>query len=353
MSRPKFTRRGLLTTGTVAAAVAAADIAFFSVSPALAAKKKDSLPLVETGIAPLSKAVYRLAAVQAEPVWFDLNATVAKTIVLMSQAKAQGADIIAFAELWLPGYPAFMWVGDDAYKEPLKAEYLKNSIVANSPQHRAIEEASRRLGITVVMGLSERIGDKIYMGTWIIDRGTTTHRQKKLKPSGQEWNLFHSGTEDTYAIVKSSVGNLGALSCNENRRPLLRDRFYTSSQQLHVAAWPVFSFNLGVYGMSAQCSMESSAQFAGEGGLTTIAPTQRMSEAYFKKYPLPAGSEGKITVGGGSAAIFGQDAKILTTYLKPTEEGIVYADVPRETIMRGATAYDPEPFTVPASGLHN
>ena len=60
------------------------------------------------------KASFKVAAVQAEPVWFDMNKTVAKTIALMAAAARNGADIIAFPETWLPGYPSFMWFGDEA-----------------------------------------------------------------------------------------------------------------------------------------------------------------------------------------------------------------------------------------------
>lgn len=119
-----------------------------------------------------------------------------------------------------------------------------------------------------------------------------------------------------------------------------------------MAAWPVFSFNLGVYGMSAKSSMDTSAQYAGAGGVTTIAPTQVMSDTYFGQYPLPKGSEGMISTGGGSAAIFASDGQSLTQYLDPSEEGIVYADVAADVLLAAENAgYDMEPFTVPSSGL--
>ena len=48
---------------------------------------------------------FRAAAIQAEPVWFDLDATVDKTLRLIEEAASNGADLIAFPETWLPGYP--------------------------------------------------------------------------------------------------------------------------------------------------------------------------------------------------------------------------------------------------------
>lgn len=57
----------------------------------------------------------KLAAVQAAPVFLDLRATVDKTIELMTQASANGADLLAFPEVWLSGYPWWAWLGAPAW----------------------------------------------------------------------------------------------------------------------------------------------------------------------------------------------------------------------------------------------
>jgi nitrilase len=46
----------------------------------------------------------RVGAVQAEPVWFDLDATVDKTISLIEEAGKQNIDVLGFPEVWIPGY---------------------------------------------------------------------------------------------------------------------------------------------------------------------------------------------------------------------------------------------------------
>lgn len=51
----------------------------------------------------------KAAVVQAEPVWFDLAKTVEKTCKLIKEAASNGAQIVAFPELWLPGYPTWIW----------------------------------------------------------------------------------------------------------------------------------------------------------------------------------------------------------------------------------------------------
>jgi hypothetical protein len=40
----------------------------------------------------------KVAAVQAEPVWLDLDGTVDKTIAIMKKAASEGVELIAFPE---------------------------------------------------------------------------------------------------------------------------------------------------------------------------------------------------------------------------------------------------------------
>lgn len=56
-----------------------------------------------------SKRTMKAAAVQAEPVWFDLEATVDKTCKIIQDVAKNGADVVAFPECFVPGYPAWIW----------------------------------------------------------------------------------------------------------------------------------------------------------------------------------------------------------------------------------------------------
>lgn len=47
----------------------------------------------------------RVAATQAEPAWLDLAAGIAKTCELIEEAAKNDAQLIAFPECWIPGYP--------------------------------------------------------------------------------------------------------------------------------------------------------------------------------------------------------------------------------------------------------
>lgn len=53
--------------------------------------------------------VVRVAVTQAEPAWVDLNGAVLKTCQLIKEAAAGGAELVAFPEAWIPGYPCWIW----------------------------------------------------------------------------------------------------------------------------------------------------------------------------------------------------------------------------------------------------
>ncbi|HAZ17950.1 MAG TPA: hypothetical protein DCY87_04175, partial [Acidimicrobiaceae bacterium] len=50
----------------------------------------------------------RIAAVQSAPVFLDRSATVDLVVDRIGQASAGGAELIAFPEVFIPGYP--VWI---------------------------------------------------------------------------------------------------------------------------------------------------------------------------------------------------------------------------------------------------
>lgn len=57
----------------------------------------------------VTKPGVRVAVVQHEPIWLDLEETVVKTIKIVEEAAKGGAQLVAFPELWIPGYPCHIW----------------------------------------------------------------------------------------------------------------------------------------------------------------------------------------------------------------------------------------------------
>lgn len=53
---------------------------------------------------------FKAAAVQAAPVFLDTNATIEKVCRLINEAADNGAELIAFPEVFVSGYPYWSWV---------------------------------------------------------------------------------------------------------------------------------------------------------------------------------------------------------------------------------------------------
>ena len=94
----------------------------------------------------------RVAAVQAEPVWLDIEGTVDKTVKLIEEAAGKGAQLVAFPETWVPGYPVFLWTVPVPEQMPYVGRYHENSMTVSGDHMRRIREAARKSRITVSIG---------------------------------------------------------------------------------------------------------------------------------------------------------------------------------------------------------
>lgn len=50
----------------------------------------------------------KIAAIQAEPVWNDLQGGVDKAIAYIQEAAANGTNVLGFPEVFIPGYPWYV-----------------------------------------------------------------------------------------------------------------------------------------------------------------------------------------------------------------------------------------------------
>ncbi|RMZ68859.1 cyanide hydratase [Pyrenophora seminiperda CCB06] len=86
---------------------------------------------------------YKAAAVTSEPCWFNLAAGVQKTIDFINEAGAAGCKLVAFPEVWIPGYPYWMWKVNYQQSLPLLKKYRENSLPIDSEEFRRIRRAAR------------------------------------------------------------------------------------------------------------------------------------------------------------------------------------------------------------------
>src|SRR5689334_2532173 len=106
----------------------------------------------------------RAAIAQAE-VESALDAGLAKTLRLIADARDAGAQLVAFPETWLPGYPVWLDVCRDVAlwdHDPVKRVFRRmaeESVVVPGPTTNALGDAAKRAGVVVVIGVTERVAD--------------------------------------------------------------------------------------------------------------------------------------------------------------------------------------------------
>jgi nitrilase len=211
---------------------------------------------------------FTLAAIQAAPIYFDKEASTEKACQLVSEAGKKGADLAAFSETWLPGYPFFH---SSALAEQGRVTYLANAVEIPSPTTDRLAEAAKKAGVAVVIGVAEL--DPITKGTvyctllFISQDGEILGRHRKLKPTMGERTVWGEGDGVGLTVYERPYGRISGLNCWEHRMLLPGYTLMALGTQIHVAAWP-FSWHLDPDLNNAPLL---SQVFAAQGGCYVIA----------------------------------------------------------------------------------
>lgn len=287
---------------------------------------------------------FKVAAVQAAPCFLDLNAGIDKAVGLIEEAAKSGANLIAFSETWLPGYPNHIWLGPVAWQMQFVGRYFDNSIEAGSAEEARIAQAARDNKIQVSMGCSERDGGSLYIAQWHFDEtGEVINRRRKLKPTHVERTVYGEGDGSDLNVVDTAIGRVGQLSCWEHLQPLSKYAMYAQNEQIHIAAWPNLSLYEGTaYALGHQVNNAASQIYAAEGSCFVLAPCALVTKDI--QDMLCAGDpekEALCPVGGGYTAIYGPDGSEIAERIPHDQEGILYADIDLHMIGYAKAAADP------------
>ncbi len=271
---------------------------------------------------------FRVAAVQATPVYLDREATVAKGCALIAQAAAAGARLIAFPEVWVSGYPVWLDFAPGAAlwdHPPAKrafARLVASAVAVPGPQVARLGAAAKEAGAYVVIGVHELAGSTIYASLlYFGPDGALLGVHRKLVPTYQERLLWGQG-DGGLIVLDTPLGKLGGLLCWEHWMPLARQALHERGETLHVAAWPWIH----------EMHQVASRHYAFEGRAFVVA-----AGAVLRKRDLPDDLELLRAIPGapddflqrGGSAVIGPDGAYLAG---PTweQETIVYAEVDPE-----------------------
>jgi nitrilase len=190
-----------------------------------------------------------VAVVQAEvsPTFAD---GLERTTSLAREAAAQGAQVIAFPETWIPGYPAWLdtcrdvaiW-NNPAVKEVF-ARHAAESVDVRGETGKALARLAAELGRTLVIGVVERVSAGQGRGTLYNAMlvygpdGSLLNHHRKLMPTYTERLVWGQGDSAGLRTVDSGGVRVGGLVCWEHWMPLARQALHDGGEDVHVAAWP-------------------------------------------------------------------------------------------------------------------
>jgi predicted amidohydrolase len=172
------------------------------------------------------------------------------TRALTAEASAQGATLVVFPETWLPGYPAWLDVCRDIAlwdHEPTKrvfARYRAESVDVDGASGAALADIARATGVTLVLGVSERVASGPGSGTLYNTMltygpdGQVLNHHRKLVPTYTERLVWGRGDSEGLHGVDTPGGRVGGLVCWEHWMPLARQALHVSGEDIHIAAWP-------------------------------------------------------------------------------------------------------------------
>lgn len=184
----------------------------------------------------------KIALVQAEPVLFDKDASLAKALKYIEEAAEQKAELIVFPELFIPGYPIGMNFGFSMGKRTEVGRedwmrYYNASLLAGGPEFEALAQAAVKANAYISMGFSERDAVKgtLYNSNVIFEPDGSWKVHRKLKPTGTERVVWGDADKDYFPITETPWGPMGSLICWESYMPLARVALYQKGITIYIS----------------------------------------------------------------------------------------------------------------------
>ena len=190
----------------------------------------------------------KFALPQLAPAWLSRDAGIAKVVATIREAAREGANMIAFSESFIPGYP--FWLDlmegarfDDARQKAMFSHYSEQAVTIEDGHLAPVCEALREAKMAGYLGIIERprdrTGHSLYASYVFIDaEGGIRSVHRKLCPTYEERLVWSPG--DGHGLVTHRVGGFvaGGLNCWENWMPLVRAALHAQGEDLHVMGWP-------------------------------------------------------------------------------------------------------------------
>ncbi len=204
-----------------------------------------------------------VAIVQAAPIPLDFTAGIEKATRLAKAAIDDGAQMVAFGETFLGGYPlwldeapgAALW--DHPGTKALHQIMLDQAIVAGDERLLPLQELCDESGAVISIGAHERVRQSLYNNQLMFRAGQPPLDHRKLVPTHGERLIWMRGDGSTLGVHTSEWGRAGNLICWEHWMPLARAAMHNLGETVHIACWPTVREDYAIasrhYAMEGRC----------------------------------------------------------------------------------------------------
>lgn len=221
------------------------------------------------------------AAVQAAPVYLDAVGTAEKVASLVREAAGNGAELVAFPEVFIAGYPYWNWVMTPLEGSAWFEKLQLSSVGIEDPAIDIVRRAAREAGAVVVVGINERAPHSvgaIYNTLLTIEAdGEIVGVHRKLMPTWAEKLTWAPGDASGMKVRPTKVGPLGVLACGENTNPLARFSLLAQGELVHVASYISLPVAPPDYDMAAAIRLRGMTH-SFEGKVFTVVSCSTISD---------------------------------------------------------------------------
>jgi nitrilase len=260
------------------------------------------------------------------------------------KAAARDVSLLVFPETWLPGYPIWLDVTrdvalwDHAPTKDVYARYAANSIVVGGRETARLVALAQELGLTIVVGVSERVDEGPGNGTLynslltFTPDGRLANHHRKLVPTYTERMVWGLGDASGLRAVDAPRCRIGGLICWEHWMPLARQALHESGEAIHVAVWPTVH----------EMHQVACRHYAFEGRCFVLAAGTVMRASALppelERHPAKAGSDDTWVMRGGSAIIAPNGSYVAgPVFEEPT---LLVADIDLDDVRREQMTLD-------------
>lgn len=281
----------------------------------------------------------KIAAAQLAPFFLNKEKTVAKACDAILEAGKNGAQLVVFPEVFIAGYPDWVWLipnSKSAVLNELYVELVQNAVAIPDESTQQLCRAAKSAGIHVAIGMHERNTEASQASLFntllfISDQGKIIGKHRKMVPTGGERLIWAQGDGSTLPVLETPFARLAGLTCWENYMPLARNAIYAGGTQILAA--PTWD--------KSENWLLSLKHIAREGGLYIVSCCMALHrndipDRYEFKKDYPADRE---WINHGNSCIVSPKGEMISGPAKMKEE-IIYAEIDLNLISESKRMFD-------------